>query len=429
VTRGVKVRLVTFVVLAAVGIVYVAASYLGVVDRVLGRNVTVHAELPGSGGLYVGSEVDYRGVKVGKVTGMKVIRKGVRVTLTLEHGTKIPVDAPMHVANLTAVGEQYLNFTPSSDAGPYAGAGHTFVGGADSLPQSTDALLLKLNGFVKSVNRDDLRTVVQELGTMFRGNARPLAKMIDAGSTFVSAARAHQDATIALLDSGNAVLRTQQAHSDDIRTFARGLADLTATLRASDPQLRTILQGGGPAVREVDSLLRGLEPVLPVFLSNLVTVNQVVTARLPALEQTLVVFPKVVSNGFTGTPGDGYGHLNMQFNYTKPACTKGYLPAEDWPSAQDLRDLPLYPAKCTDPKAMPGYTGADGINQRGVNMMPQVGSSTATAYRVAPYDAATGVASLGDGRRVAVHAQGGLESVFGSNAWKWLLIGSVSPLD
>ena len=47
-TRGVKIRLVTFVILAAVGIVYIAATYLGIVDKVLGRGLTVHATL-GSG--------------------------------------------------------------------------------------------------------------------------------------------------------------------------------------------------------------------------------------------------------------------------------------------------------------------------------------------------------------------------------------------
>jgi phospholipid/cholesterol/gamma-HCH transport system substrate-binding protein len=419
----VKVRLVTFVVLAALGIVYVAASYLGIVDRVLGRNITVHAELPGSGGLYVGSEVDYRGVKVGKVTGMQITRTGVRATLTLEHGTKIPVDAPMHVSNLTAVGEQYLDFEPTSSHGPYAAAGHTFVGDADSLPQSTDTLLLKIDSFIRSLDQNDLHTVVAELGTMFRGNARPLARMIDSGSRFVEEARAHEDATISLLESGNDVLATQQAHKSDIIAFARGLADLTQTLKVSDPQLRHILQGGAPAVREVNSLLKGLEPVLPVFISNLVTVNQVVTARLPALEQTLVTFPKVVANGFTGTPGDGYGHLNMQFNYDTPACSKGYLPPEDWPDAQDLRLQPLFPAKCTDPRAQPGYAGK-GINQRGVNFTPPVGAA-GSAYRVAPYDATTGEAELADGSTVSVRAQGGLQSVFGSDAWKWLLVGTV----
>lgn len=428
-TRGVRVRLVTFVVLAAVGIVYVAASYLGVVDRVLGRNITMHAELPGSGGLYVGSEVDYRGVKIGKVSRMQVIRQGVRVTLTLKQGTRIPADAPMHVANLTAVGEQYLDFEPHSQKGPYASAGHTFVGDAASLPQSTDSLLIKLNGFINSIDRDDLRSVVKELGTMFRGNAEPLGRLIDSGGRFVREARAHQDATISLLDSGNTVLHTQQVHRDDILSFARGLSQLTETLKNSDPQLRTILQGGDAAVREVNALLRGLQPVLPVFIGNLVTVNQVVTARLPALEQVLVTFPRVVSSGFTGTPGDGYGHLNMQFNYLTPACTQGYLPVQQWPSPQNVGDLPLYPAKCNDPKAQPGYAGADGINQRGVNMTPPVGSSGPTAYRVAPYDATTGETNLGGGRRVVVKARGGQQSVFGENAWKQLLTGPVKSVD
>ena len=56
-SRGVRIRIAAFLVLSAVGIVYVTASYLGFVDRVLGRGLTVHATLPTSGGLYEGSEV------------------------------------------------------------------------------------------------------------------------------------------------------------------------------------------------------------------------------------------------------------------------------------------------------------------------------------------------------------------------------------
>lgn len=422
-TRGVKIRLMTFVVLAAVGIVYVAGTYLGIVDKILGRGITVHATLPESGGLFTGSEVDYRGVKVGKVTNMQVTRTGVLLTLGLNQGTKIPVASPFEVADLTAVGEQYVDFEPTSTAGPYAAAGHTFVGTKASLPESTDDLLTRLSSFVDSLNGGDLRTVVHELGTMFTGNAENLAHLIDSGSRFVTTARAHEQQTISLLDSGGDVLATQQAHKDDILTFARGLAELTQTLKQSDPQLRTILQGGSSAAHQVDLLLRGLQPTLPVFISNLVSVNQVITARLPALEQTLVTFPKVVANGFTGTPGDGFGHLNMQFNYSVPACSQGYLPAKDWPAPSNLADLPLFPAKCTDPRAQPGYSGSTPINQRGVNFMPQVGASTATTYRVAPYDASTGTTKLSGGRTVTVRAQGGMESVFGTNTWQELLIG------
>ena len=181
---------------------------------------------------------------------------------------------------------------------------------------------------------------------MFRGTANPLQRMVDSGSQFVDEAAANSDATITLLETGQTVLQTQADHEQDIRTFARDLADLTGTLRTSDQDIRTILQGGPPAVREVNSLLKGLEPTLPVFLSNLVTTNQVLAANIPALEQMLVVFPHVIAAGFTGTPGDGYGHINLQFNNNVPPCTKGYKPPSQWRPATDTSDGPVYPAKC-----------------------------------------------------------------------------------
>lgn len=291
-TRGIKIRLIAFLVLSAVGIVYVAGSYLGLVDRVLGRGLTVHATLPGSGGLFVGSEVTYRGVKVGKVSDMDVIPSGVRLDLALEEGTKIPLSSAIYVHNLSAVGEQYLDFEPPTRTGPYAAAGDTIAGDAESLPQSTDDLVTSLDTLVGSLDRNELSTAVSELGTMFRGTADPLSRMVDAGTQFVAEAKANQEQTIDLLRSGQTVLATQQDNASNIRTFARDLAAFTDGLQGSDADLRTVIQGGTPALDQVRSLLEGVEPTLPVFISNLVTVNQVVTARLPALEQTLVTFPR-----------------------------------------------------------------------------------------------------------------------------------------
>ena len=220
--------------------------------------------------------------------------------------------------NLSAVGEQYLDFEPPDNDPPYAKNGDVIKGDTASLPTSEEVLLTQMNSLVTSVDGAELSTVVGEAGTMFRGTANPLQRMVDSGTQFVDEAAANSDSTITLLDTGRTVLQTQADHEQDIQTFARGLADLTGTLRTSDKDLRTILEGGPPAVREVNSLLRGLEPTLPVFLSNLVTTNQVLTTNIPALEQMLVVFPHVIAAGFTGTPGDGYGHINLQFNNNVP---------------------------------------------------------------------------------------------------------------
>ncbi len=421
-TRGVKIRLIAFLVLSAVGIVYVAGSFLGITDRLLGRGLSIKATLPSSGGLFTGSEVTYRGVKVGKVSAMDVTPDGLMVHLALEDGTKIPLDSKMHVHNLSAVGEQYLDFEPPDNDPPYAKAGDVIKGDESSLPTSEELLLTQMNSLVESVDGAELSTVIGEAGTMFRGTANSLQRMVDSGSQFVDAAAANSEETITLLETGQTVLQTQADHETDIRTFARDLADLTGTVRTSDKNIRTILQGGPPALREVNSLLKGLEPTLPVFLSNLVTTNQVLTANIPALEQMLVVFPHVIAAGFTGTPGDGYGYINLQFNNNVPACTKGYKPPSQWRPATDTSDGPIYPAKC---KSGPP------LNMRGYNYAPKSGSaaSPGRAYRVASYDARTGEVDTGTGESLVVGTGGGLHTVFGDDAWKWMLTGPVTADD
>jgi phospholipid/cholesterol/gamma-HCH transport system substrate-binding protein len=415
-TRGVKVRLMAFVMLSAVGIVYVAGSFLGITDRLLGRELKVKVTLPTSGGLFTGSEVTYRGVKVGKVSAMRVTRTGLMATLTLKQDTKIPLDTKMYVHNLSAVGEQYLDFEPPDDKGPYATNNTVLKGDEKSLPISNEVLLTRINSMVDSVDGSQLSTVVGELGTMFRGTAGPLQRMVDSGSHFVDEASANTDSTIALLDTGHTVLQTQAAHEKDIRTFADGLAKLTGTLKTSDADIRTLLQGGSPAVKEVNSLLKGLQPTLPVFLSNLVTTNQVLTTNIPALRQTLVVFPHVIAAGFTGTPGDSYGHINLQFNSSVPPCTKGYKPRSQWKEPKDQSDGPVYPAQCRagPPQEMRGYREAPTFGSA---------SSPGRSYRVAPYDASTGRVDTGDGQSLVIGSGGGLQTVFGDDGWKWMLMG------
>ena len=118
--------------------------------------------------------------------------------------------------------------------------------------------------------------MIAELGTMFNDTGRPLGRLIDNGDLFIREAQANQDETVALLDNGLTVLRTQAARGRASRRSA-AFADLTGALARSDKDLRTVLDDGGSAAREMDRLLEDLEPTLPVALANLVTVNQVVT--------------------------------------------------------------------------------------------------------------------------------------------------------
>lgn len=416
---GVRIRIGAFLVLSAVGIVYVAGTYLGLVDRVLGRGIEVHATLPTSGGLFEGSEVTYRGVKIGRVSAMHATEKGVTLDLALEEGTRLPADAPMYVHNLTAVGEQYLDFEPADDRGPYVEAGDTLHGDVRSLPVDEADLLVELDKFVGSVERENLETVVRELGTMFDDTGVPLERLLDNGSTFVREAAAHTEETIALLDQGKRVLDTQQREGENIRALSRDLRLLTDALAQSDGDLEQVITDTPGAARELDALLKELEPTMPVLLGSALGVNQVVVSHLDGVEQLLVTYPRTISAGFTGTPGDGYGHVNLQFASTPP-CTAGYKPRRDWRPPSDLTDAPIFPARCTAgaPYAMRGSDHVPGGSAR---------NSPGRLYR-STYDPETGyVGGAVDryGRPVRFVDQGNL-SILGGDAWKWLLVGPVT---
>ena len=408
-TAGVRKRLIAFVVLSAVGIVYASANYLGLVDRLLGRGYTVTADLAGTGGLYEGSLVTYRGVQIGKVTSMSPHGAGVAVRLSLEDDAKVPRDAPVYVHNGSAVGEQYLDFEPTSDDGPYLTQGDTISGQKDTLPVDEGALLVDLDKFVGSVDRGNLRTVVGELGKMFYNTGRPLQHIIDGGNQFIDQASANQQQTIDLLEQGRTVLRTQQANAGNIRAFARGMAQVTGALRTSDGDIRAILQGAPGTLGEIQTLLKELQPTLPILLSNVVTVSQVTALRLDSVEQLLVTYPVVIASGFSGTTRDGYGHVHLEYTQSPPPCEKGFLPPSRWRPADDLSDAPTYlKAHCA---SGPPYV------MRGPDHVPRPHDGSA---RVAPYDAATGTLLDGNGK---VIIGGGATDVYGEDAWKWMLIG------
>lgn len=384
-TRDTRIRLIAFAIVSALGLTYVGGNYLGIVDRILGRGYTVDVLLPASGGIYEGAEVTYRGVKIGKVSTMTVDRDGLRVRVALEEEARVPASSKVRVANLSAVGEQFISFEPRSHSGPMLQDGSTIRGDAESLPVGEDVLLQHLSAFVSDLNSDDLNVVVKELGTMFRDNAVPLRSMVDSAQAFIAEAQANQNETIALLRDAQTVLETQSERSDDIEAAFADLAKFTETLADSDEDIETILEDAGPATKEVELLVRTLRAVLPSFLTRFVRVADVMDARLPALEQLLVTFPRLISAGpsalVSDSTGQLFGRVNLNLNQDPPACTEGYMPPKYWKSPLDedfdyefrhedpafpddyLRYYDgFYPAQC---KSGPP------INMRGMNYAPE----------------------------------------------------------
>ncbi len=117
-TRFVRNQLIIFTIASIVGVAVMIFGYMQVPTLLGIGRITVKLELPATGGLYRFSNVTYRGVQVGKVTGVELTETGAEATLRLDTSPKIPADLQADVLSVSAVGEQYVDLRPRTDSGP-----------------------------------------------------------------------------------------------------------------------------------------------------------------------------------------------------------------------------------------------------------------------------------------------------------------------
>jgi phospholipid/cholesterol/gamma-HCH transport system substrate-binding protein len=436
--RSVRLQLLAFALLAALGVSYVGVNYVGVGDVVFKRTYTVAADFPDSGGIFTGAEVTYRGVPVGRVGELRLHGDGVRVELRLRRGVQVPSEVLAVVANRSAVGEQFVDLQPRRAGAPYLEAGAVIPRDRTLTPLSTTTLLVNLDRLVGSVDNRQLTTVIDELGRAFAGTGPDLQRLIDSGDQLTTAAERNLPQTVRLLDDGLTVLRTQNQQAGAIKSFARDLALLTDQVRTDDPQLRKVLDDGPDASREVTRLLRTTRPTLPILLGNLITVGQVTSARIPGLEQILVAYPQQVAATFTVAPGDRTAHFGLVLNIGDPSpCTRGYE-GTDKRVPQETSARPANAgAHCAEPRGSridvrgaqnaprAGHSGASGGSPSGAPGQG-AGASPAQAVYVAGYDPATGQAIGPDGEPITIGSFGGQQRYLGKDSWTWLLIGPLA---
>ncbi|WP_137022912.1 MlaD family protein, partial [Streptomyces albus] len=124
-TRGTVLKNIAFLALAVLVLGVIGVRYADV-GRYVGLRdyYTVRVELARTGGLYEHANVTYRGVSVGRVGTIDLTDSGVAAELKIKKSApRIPTDLEAVVANLSAVGEQYLDLRPDTGDGPYLAEG------------------------------------------------------------------------------------------------------------------------------------------------------------------------------------------------------------------------------------------------------------------------------------------------------------------
>lgn len=323
-SRLIKVQLVVMLVLGLVAAAYAGVRYARVGDYVgvgVYRVALVDTE---PGGIFAGAQVTYRGVAAGRVSGLRLVPDGVEVDLELrDDAGQIPANAVAVVANRSAIGEQYVDLRPSGSAGPFLRDGSRIDGIV--VPPILQDVMADVIALTESVPVDDLRTVVDELGKAFDGQAENLDRLVSSLMTLSSEGAENVDHLVSLLRASNVVLATQAEQSDAIVDWARDLDAVTAQLASSDPALRRTLDAAPEAGEQLSTMLRRHGEATTTLVHQL---GETMHAVEPATFSTGMMFALLSSlsaSSHTTAPGDGMIHFGIVLETgNPPSCTRGY---------------------------------------------------------------------------------------------------------
>jgi phospholipid/cholesterol/gamma-HCH transport system substrate-binding protein len=368
----VQLTIFGFVGVLAIAIVVIGFVKLPVMLFGVGRyQVTV--ELPTAAGLYPSANVTYRGTEVGRVERVDLTRAGVEALLSMKSGIDIPSDLDAQVHSQSAVGEQFVALLPRDGTARPLRNGDVIPLSRTSVPPDVNALLGETNRGLQAIPQENLKTVIDESYTAYRGLGPDIARFVKGSTTLAVDARTNLDPLLAVIDQSGPILDTQGDTSDSVQGWAAQLARITKSLQHNDSALQGVLHKSGPAAEEARALLERLQPTLPILMANLVSLNKVAITYRPNLEQLLVLLPEgtadiqavLLGNRDTKQPYKG-AYLDFLLNLNlPPSCTMGFLPPQQLRpgAAQDYPDRPAGDLYCRVPQDSP-------FNVRGARNYP-----------------------------------------------------------
>lgn len=325
-----------------VGGVYVVFGALRIDPLSATMRVQVH--LAESGGLLAGQDVTVRGISVGRVESVRLSPDGVVAVAAIDGKARIPAESTVRVAALSVAGEQYLDFRPDTDAGPYLTEGAEISVARTSTPPSLPQLLGDLSTTLDQVDPARVQTIVRELGVRPEGVQR-LESLIRGGVFLISTLDAVLPQTVELLGTSRATLGMLGETAPGMRALSADAKAVLGGIAVMDGGARRLVDQGPDALAALDDIIADNSPTMVRLLVNLTTVAELHQARLPALE---ALFPDYRGSaleaiGSTFRDGGTWGIVDL---YPRYSCSYDMprLP----PSVPDYPEPYLY-TYCPDP--------------------------------------------------------------------------------
>ncbi|MFF2549723.1 MlaD family protein [Nocardia sp. NPDC058058] len=306
------VSLILLMVLTLICGSYMAVGVLKLDPRRDNNSITVL--LDSSGGLMKTSEVTLRGMPIGRVHSIGATTRGLAVTLEYDARYRIPVDSTVQIANLSAAGEQFIDFRPTGTAGPYLRDGSVVPQRQVKIASTVGDALAKMDALTAQLDPVKLEHLATTVAAGFEGRDADIANLTKALTGTANLLRDKRDAIARLYSN-------VQTLGDRFDGRAPSLSAAAGDIDSALPELLHIIAAFqnysyvgehifddplGPLVTRIDQYLSMIGPDLGFIATALEPSTR-------AIKPLRVDAGSIVDLLATVFPGDGKAHVGVDF--------------------------------------------------------------------------------------------------------------------
>ncbi|EFV12265.1 MlaD family protein [Segniliparus rugosus] len=188
-----KLRLnlgMTLILLVAIALFGTGYMALGVLHMgAVKKTTSVTLMLKKSGGLLPTSDVTMRGLRIGRVTGVRTTTTGLTVSMEIDNEHNVPANSPVGVEALSAVGEQYIDFKPRKIAPPYLADGAVIPAEQVTYRATLSDMLDRSSALFSAINPKDLDIIVKNIGEVLDGSDDMFSQLATDASVYAKLVR------------------------------------------------------------------------------------------------------------------------------------------------------------------------------------------------------------------------------------------------
>ncbi|MFE7744837.1 MlaD family protein [Nocardia sp. NPDC057455] len=315
--------------LSNVGLVLVlliGATYLLLnVMRVnpLRSDYTVTVNLDRSGGLQPGNDVTLRGWRIGKVTSIELTDRGqaIAATAQIESKYKIPVDTQIAVQALSGAGEQYIDFRPNAEQGPYLANGAVIEFDPEKIhtPTPVWSVLDNSSTLIAQINPEHFQVILNELDIALSGGPDQLRGMVNGISLAMAGLDSLLPQTTNLITNLRTIASTTSNAQPDLATLTRNSGVLFEQFNNANAELQRVLDQAPGQLTSLGAVVDRTADPITSLATNFQAITKAAQLRLPALR---ALFPSLALGGEAlGVPAhNGEFHAMIDI-WPRPFCT------------------------------------------------------------------------------------------------------------